>query len=251
MRAFVALAVLCVSCKSTEVAAAPAHGANAGPFVATVSDAPPTPSPVQPSRRTYVVAALGDSLTDQKVAGGGYLKRLGELCPESRFVSFGKGGDMVNQMRRRFVHDVFEGAPDGNDGFTHLIVFGGVNDLYSDLTAGRTVPKISADLSAIYAEGHRRGVEVVAVTVTPWGGFKKYFNETRSAATGVLNRWIMAQRGTGADFVVDAFPLLSCGDRDFLCEAYARPFKDGLHFGKEGHARLGDALHREVFADCR
>ena len=42
---------------------------------------------------------------------------------------------MVNQMRRRFDDDVF--GP-GKPAYTHVIVFGGVNDLYSDLTAGRT-----------------------------------------------------------------------------------------------------------------
>ena len=36
---------------------------------------------------------------------------------------YGKGGDMVNQMRRRF-------AASGNGaGYSHVIVFGGVNDL--------------------------------------------------------------------------------------------------------------------------
>jgi lysophospholipase L1-like esterase len=211
-----------------------------------VGDAGATPG----KKRRYAVAALGDSITDPRSGGGGYLRRLGEHCPGSRFVSFGKGGDMVNQMRRRFVQEMFDGSPTDPAGFTHLLVFGGVNDLYSDLSAGRTVEKISTDLRSIYATGRSHGLAVVAVTVAPWGGYKKYFNAARSAATGALNRWILAQRGTAVDFVVDAFPLLSCGDRDFLCAEYEKPFTDGLHFGREGHRRLGDALYHEVFADC-
>jgi lysophospholipase L1-like esterase len=157
---------------------------------------------------------------------------------------------MVNQMRRRFASEVFGGAPTGSAGFTHLIVFGGVNDLYSDLTAGRTVEKITRDLSAIYLDARSRGVEVVAVTVAPWGGFTRYFNASRRESTSALNSWILAQRGTSVGFAVDAHPLLSCGDPDFLCPDYAKPYKDGLHFGAQGHKKLAEALHRQVFANC-
>ena len=44
-------------------------------------------------------------------------------------------------------------------------MFGGVNDLYSDETAGRTVEKISADLTRIYAAGKARGLRVTAIAV--------------------------------------------------------------------------------------
>lgn len=201
------------------------------------------------SGRVYSVAAIGDSLTDERSQGGRYLKYLAGKCPESRFDSYGKGGDMVNQMRRRFARDVL--APE-SPRYTDVIVFGGVNDLYSDLTAGRTVKKIGADLSAMYAAAHLRGLRVVALTVTPWGGFSRYFTPARAATTTELNRFIVAQRGNGAvDFVVDAFPLLSCGNPDELCPEVATPFHDGLHFGPEGHRRLGEALFRDVFPDCR
>ncbi|HEX7624322.1 MAG TPA: hypothetical protein VF400_12175, partial [Anaeromyxobacteraceae bacterium] len=74
----------------------------------------------------------------------------------------------------------------------------------------------------------------------------------RAATTAELNRWILAQPAAGTvDFAVDAFPLLSCGSPDSLCDAYAKPFKDGLHFGPEGHRRIAEALFRDVFADCR
>jgi lysophospholipase L1-like esterase len=214
---------------------------------AAASGATPSKKP----RRPYVVAAIGDSLTDFASHGGGYLKVLAKRCPGSRFESFGKGGDMVNQMRRRFAHDVFGDAPPGRPSpYTHVIVFGGVNDLYSDLTAGRTVSKITRDLGEMYDAAHARGASVIAITVTPWGGFTRYFTEARAQTTAELNGWIVGQRGGRVDFTVDAFPLLSCGQKDSLCPEYARPFTDGLHFGPEGHARLGDALYQTVFSDC-
>lgn len=206
------------------------------------------PSRVE-SRRAYRVAALGDSLTDRRVGGGLYLARLQELCPESRFDHFGKGGDMVNQMRRR-LPAVFAAASSPETRYTHLVVFGGVNDLYSDLTAGRTVRKITADLEAIYDEARAQGLAVVAITVAPWGGFSRWFTPARAETTRELNAWIRARPAAGTvAHVVDAHELLGCGDS--LCEAYSKPHRDGLHFGPEGHRRLGEALHRTAFPDCR
>jgi hypothetical protein len=130
-------------------------------------------------------------------------------------------------------------------------VFGGVNDLYSDLTAGRNPDKIGADLLAMYAAAREKGMRVVAITVAPWGGFKKYFNPTRSAATIKLNDWIRGQlEAKTVDYVIDAYPLLSCGNPEELCPEVATPYKDGLHFGPVGHEKLGVALFEQVFSDC-
>jgi len=206
-----------------------------------LADPAPPPQPV-------AVAAIGDSLTDARSHGGKFLEVLRERCPKSRFDNYGKGGQMVNQMRRRFTDEIF--GP-GQPAYTHVLVFGGVNDLYSDLTAGRTPAKIEQDLTLMYQAAHAHGARVVALTVAPWGGFTRYFNASRSAATLELNRWILAQRDAGAvDATIDAYRLLSCGDATVLCPRYAPPFKDGLHFGPEGHRKLGEALFDQVFASC-
>lgn len=206
------------------------------------------PAGVSTAKTPVIVAAIGDSLTDARVGGGKYLDVLRKRCPKSRFDGYGKGGEMVNQMRHRFAEDIF--GP-GKPAYTHVIVFGGVNDLYSDLTAGRTPALIERDLTAMYETAHRHGARVVAITVTPWGGFKRYFNATRLAATMEVNRWILAQPQAGTvDAAVDAYPLLSCGDPDSLCARFTAPFNDGLHFGPEGHERLGEQLFAQVFADC-
>ncbi len=154
---------------------------------------------------------------------------------------------MVNQMRRTFEAQVAS----SNKRYTHLVVFGGVNDLYSDLTALRTPAKIEADLGYLYDWAHAHDVKVVALTVAPWGGFRRYFNASRAATTRELNGWIRAQPSQGrVDQVVDAYALLSCGDPDRLCERFFEPFKDGLHFGPEGQQILGQALFLSAFSDC-
>ncbi len=158
---------------------------------------------------------------------------------------------MVNQMRRRFESDVFDRTTDpSKPAYTDVIVFGGVNDLYSDLTAGRTVSKIAADLTAMYTTARAHGLRVIAVTVSPWAGFRRYYTPARAATTTELNRWISSQEGAGTVArVVDSYPLLACGEA--LCERYAAPFRDGLHFGPEGHRRLAGALFDRAFSDCR
>jgi lysophospholipase L1-like esterase len=209
---------------------------------------PAPPEPQRHARRPCSIAAIGDSLTDFRSHGGGYLKLLQQECPQSRIDNYGRGGDMVNQMRRRLFEQVL--GP-GQPRYTHLIVFGGVNDLYSDLTAGRTVEKISRDLLAMYQAAHERGIRVVAITVAPWGGFSRYYNSRRGAATLALNEWVRRQTDSGSvDDVVDAYALLSCGDAQRLCDAYRAPFRDGLHFGPAGHRVLAEALFARVFHEC-
>jgi lysophospholipase L1-like esterase len=216
--------------------------------LALLTGAAPALADPAPPKRPVIVAAMGDSLTDAASHGGKFLDLLRDRCPRSRFDNYGKGGQMVNQMRRRFAADLF--GP-GKPAYTHVIVFGGVNDLYSDLTAGRTPAKIEQDLTLMYEEARRHGARVVALTVAPWGGFTRYYNASRGAATLTLNRWILAQRDAGAiDAAVDAYKLLSCGDATRLCATVAPPFTDGLHFGAEGHRKLGEALFDQVFASC-
>jgi len=194
-----------------------------------------------------VIAAIGDSLTDPRSHGGGYLSYLKTRCPSIEIDNFGKGATMVNQMRRSFEQQV-AASPKR---YTHLVIFGGVNDLYSDLTAFRTPAKIEADLGYMYGWGKEHGVQVVALTVAPWGGFKRYFNPSRADATRAVNAWIR-QRGQEGQVahVVDAYALLSCGDPESLCDRFFTPFKDGIHFGPGGHQILGQALFRAGFSDC-
>ena len=204
------------------------------------------PSPLSPPHR-YLLAAIGDSLTDPRSHGGGYLEYLKTRCPTLEIDNFGKGATMVNQMRRSFDEQV-AASPKR---YTHLVIFGGVNDLYSDLTAFRTPAKIEADLGYMYAWGKAHDVRVIALTVAPWGGFKRYFNASRAEATRSVNAWIRERPGKGeVDRVVDAYALLSCGDPESLCERFTMPYKDGIHFGPEGQELLGQALFREAFSDC-
>lgn len=211
------------------------------PLTLAPSSAPPPAIPITS------VLVLGDSLADERVGGGGFVKHLRRHCSGVSFDNRAKGGFMVNQIWRQLQSEILpEGAR-----YSHAIVMGGVNDLYSDQTANRTLARIQADLTRIYDALRERGVRVIAITVTPWGGFKHWYSEERGRNTLTLNGWILeqAERGLIAE-AVDAYPLLSCGDPALLCPELSAPYKDGLHFGKLGHQKLGEELTRSAFRSC-
>lgn len=257
------------ACKSTDTGVAPqgaplAEGevGKLAPSAPEASSQPPptakpagSPSPSSPSpsapepKQAYRIAAVGDSLTDKRSFGGGYLDYVQKRCPETRIDNFAQGGHMLNQIRRRFENTVHN-QPHGT--YTHVVVWGGVNDLYSDLTALRTPEKAQADLQVIYDKARAKGAKVVALTVSPWGGFRRYHNERRQRYTVQLNRWIHAQHEQGSvDYLLDAYRLLSCGDESRLCPDFEQSSHDGLHLGPLGHELLGKALFEAVFSNCR
>ena len=100
---------------------------------------------------------------------------------------------------------------------------------------------VTSDLGVIYESAQKHGMKVVAITITPWSGFRRWYNAPRAAATHEVNRWIREQLGKSVDYLVDAWPLLSCGNPEELCTSYNRPFTDGLHFGPKGHEKLAEA----------
>lgn len=219
-------------------------GAPAAP-VAPPARMAPSRSPEK--KRVYTVAAMGDSLTDPRSHGGKYLDYLRERCPHSRFDSYGKGGNMVNQMRKRFARDVFgDGTKAKRPRYDHVIILGGIADIGSNVTAKRTVAKIESDLGEMYRITHEHGASVIALTVPPWGGFITY-DEPRHAMTIELNDWIR-RKPANVDNAVDIYPLLSCGEAKKLCPEYGWP--DKLHWSKKGHDIVGRALYEALFTDC-
>ncbi len=221
--------------------------ASGGRAAADPAPATPTAAPAT-QRRTYVVAAMGDSLSDPKSQGAKYLEPLRAACPKSRFDAYGVGGNMTNMMRKRFARDVLgEGGDGTKPAYTHVLVLGGIGDILSNETAKRTARSIERDLGGMYALAKERGLTVVAMTLPPWGGFKGY-DGARHQMTLEVNAWLRAGP-PNVDVVVDLHPLLSCGDANKLCRDYAWP--DQLHWGPKGHQVVGAELEKRVFFDCR
>jgi lysophospholipase L1-like esterase len=219
---------------------------------AGAAKAPAHTAKAQPKKR-YFVAAIGDSLTDTRVGGGKYLQELRRRCPQSRFDAYGVGGQQTLHMRWR-VDEVLaqrQRMPAARIAYSHLLVLGGVNDLSAGSVTHPRVTRTQANLTAIYARARQRGLEVVAVTLPPWGRLVGDYDK-RGAATHTLNDWIVARKRSGdVDDVVDIHSLLSCEDPDELCPAYRRFPNDRVHWNRAGHSVVAEALYREVFTDCQ
>lgn len=256
---WISLSCLALSCRAQEEAPRseprplPAEGQPSAPAPTEAQIPEPRPSiqrdPAPREGRVYRVAALGDSITDERVGGGQYLAYLRRACPRSAFFHFGKGGDMTNQMLVRLERDLL---PDARRlGLDTLLVLGGVNDLYSDISAHRTNERIEGSLESIYDRARAQGLRTIGITVLPWGGFSRYFTRKRGESTRALNAWILGQVARGKlDGAVDAYPRLSCGEPEKLCPSFERPRPDGLHPGPDGHIQLGKLLHSQIFPDC-
>lgn len=238
-------------------AAGCAAGATASPSAPAVGEDPsaaPGKTTDASQRQVYRVAAIGDSLTAARSRGGKYLEYLRKRCPKSRFDNFGVGGETVAQMRRRFAREVIGSPrPNGEPRYTHVIVFGGVNDAMNDLSGGRTTEKITSDLDAMYAMARKAGSRVIGMTIAPWAGHKRRFNSRRAMATREINQWILSRWHEGKlDLAVDSVALLACGDGERLCDDFELPWiRDGLHFNDAAHEKLGQALYQAAFSDCR
>ncbi|MCC6901508.1 MAG: SGNH/GDSL hydrolase family protein [Polyangiaceae bacterium] len=201
----------------------------------------------------YVVAAVGDSLTDTRAGGGKYLKALSERCPESRFDAYGVGGQRTDHMRWRLPDHLFgRGTPlRPRPSYTHVIILGGVNDLAAATPREARIDSIKRNLSQMYKTARDRGVSVVALTIPPWGRLRGA-RDKRAEATDALNDWIRDQAPSGAvDHAVDIHGVLSCGDPQVLCPKNRRFPNDNVHWGALGHQVVADQLYRDVFSDCR
>jgi DNA-binding transcriptional LysR family regulator/lysophospholipase L1-like esterase len=223
---------------ATSATFADPHTELAAPITSSSTSPPPRPT------RRYAVAAIGDSLSDPKAHGGKYLETLAARCKGSRFDTYGRGGEMVSQMRRRFARDVLGEGGGPQPVYTHVLVLGGVADVGSSQTASRTLEKVQADLLAMYRMAHERGLGVIALTLPPWGAYPLY-DDDKHRMMLALNEWLRT-RPEPVAHVVDVFPKLVCGDRA-LCAEYAA---DKIHWNAAGHELVGAMLYEQVFADC-
>jgi len=235
------------------------HVVPAAAAASTPTRSSPEPAPSRPSKlekQRYVVAAIGDSLTDTRVGGGRYLAELKKRCPKSRFDAYGVGGQRTDHMRWRLTQNLFGvGLPRrlsrNKPHYTHVIIFGGVNDLLAGLLVGPArLRRTERNLSWMYRTAREHGVKVIAMTVPPWGRLRGVVDR-RVQATHRLNTWMFKQEELGKlDAVFDTYPLLSCGDPNVLCRRYRRFVNDDVHWGRRGHKLIGDALYKQVFPDC-
>lgn len=200
------------------------------------------------------VIALGDSLTDgyglSPDSNARWTDALGDrlaLAGGSSALAVVNAGASGNKVTAPTTCDescvagpalLTRAGPDALDvaGVAGVVIMEGTNDV----VAGVPAPAIEADLLAVIAHAHRRGVPVVLVTVPPGN-----FSPDREQDRLELNAWVRQQ--APVEHVVDADVLLhQPGSPSRLDALY--DIGDGIHLTPAAQRVLANAFDPHWFA---
>jgi len=193
---------------------------------------PPPPDLLPEKGRQRIVLCFGDSLSAGTAKAPAYWKYI--PTTDARLVngsSKGWGGQQVAFILSESKKVVEKIHP------TDVVLLAGVNNVASK----KKPEKIIADLQAAWDYYHAQGARVIAVKLTPWFGYQKYFGAGKPTAqpfrdaTNAVNAYIDSRRGKsgGPEVVVDTSPL---GDENY---ALKKEYSAGdLHMSAAGKKAL-------------
>ncbi len=194
------------------------------------------------------VVAYGDSIT----ANGGYVSFLGQQnigTVENK----GTIGHTTYQLNNEYESTV------ANKGYTDIIIFGGINDLYNEVSSGRSVSesvkRISSWLQSMYDSAHADGMRVIAATITSSKGYSTTYNggviewtQKHYDIQKQVNAWILS-KPNNVDAVVDVdSKLRDPQDHAKLLDMYAS--NDKLHPNSAGQKIIGEAIYESAFTQA-
>lgn len=198
------------------------------------------PGPMR-SPRVRIVA-LGDSTTagtpgwlsplESPPAGAGdetsqYAYWLVQSHPDWEVLNRGVNGERSDQVRARFSRDVLDVDP------VAVVIIAGVNDVYQ----GLGVDHVITELSAMYDEGRRASITVVAGSIIPFNTATREQN----ARMHEINEWIRTRAEASSELhFVDTRAAAARPDNiDLLAET-----ADDLHPTAEGYRLMASAIQR-------
>jgi lysophospholipase L1-like esterase len=202
---------------------------------------------------TGAVVALGDSITDGIGSTFDADRRWPDVLAR-RFASAGISMSVVNaglagnHVATSGLTSMTAIGPAAQDrvvddalavpGATDLVVFEGINDIFTAEPGADVASKVIAGYDAIIERAHAAGLRVVGATVTPAG-----MTGDKEAARQAVNEWI---RTSGAfDAVVD-FDAVVRSPQD---PTHVRPEWDAhlAHLDDDGYAALANAIDLDLF----
>jgi len=188
------------------------------------------------SSQQHQIYSLGDSLSSLNTTSPGQenlLKLVSLLGNKWNGNNFALSGYTTTQMLAKLPEVL------NNKDVEYLIVWGGVNDIRTDV-ANAT---IESNLQAIYTAAHNAGIKVIALTISPFKG-SRYYTSGRQTYLDAINTWIL-NTATNIDYKIDVYPLLEDpGAADYLLAA--NDYGDGLHLTTAGQDNVGTAVYNEV-----
>jgi len=179
------------------------------------------------------VGMFGDSLTIG-TGSAGYPDVIGQYAPgRYMFVNQGVSSNTISQIQTRYLAAVA-------GGYQTLTIMGGINDILADAT-GAT---IWSTYKAIVDDARSRGINVVAMTCTPWKNYSSW-TSGRQTETVNLNNSITGYSPGSLYTSVDMYAAMTDG-LDHLAASY--DWGDGLHFNATGQAKVASTLWTAVNA---
>jgi acyl-CoA thioesterase-1 len=198
-------------------------------------------------QRYLVIASIGDSLTagfqspsDSNPNGQGYpytrvlqslmwstVKEIGLNDVNPIVENEGNVGDTTSGMLRRFDACVTRHKPD------YVIIWGGLNDLSSGVTAETAV----AHLKSMYEKTRVIHATPIGCTLTPVRGSDK-FNEKIRAYNNKIQELCSSEKVQ----LIDLYNPLADSD-SWLKPEYNN---DGAHLNTEGYTKVGNILFNEA-----
>lgn len=173
---------------------------------------------VETKRRTPVMIAFGDSITDGYRSTSDHNRRYPDILAERLAVGAGRRAAVVNaglsgnrllsngpivatgeNALARFDRDVLA-VP----GVSHVIILEGVNDLGGGGAAPPSAATLIAGYQQLIGRARARGVQVIGATILPYEG-ARYYRLEGEAVRQEVNQWI---RTAGAFDAVADFDLV-------------------------------------------
>jgi len=177
-------------------------------------------------KKQHTVYTIGDSIT----ANGSYQIDLASLLNDVfTFVDFAIPGDLSPDMIKRFPA-IINASPD------YVIILAGFGDIFY----GANAAQVETNLQTMYTEAHNAGIRVIALTITPWKGFRNYWTPALQSIQDTVNAWIPTAKNV--DYVIDTYnALLDPSNPYQLLPAYDGG--DHLHPGAAGQAEIAAAIY--------
>jgi lysophospholipase L1-like esterase len=176
------------------------------------------------------IGAFGDSIT---VGGGkswGYVKKL-EQRSVGKAEVFAKSGASSSYIKSLLIKTL------ETKQFHDIIILAGVNNIKNNKNG------VIADLQEMYSYAKSKGSRVIAMTITPYKGYRTWEQDAQDDIIAV-NNWIKFE-AKEVDVVVDIYSaVVDPNDPEKMKDSVT---SDGIHPNGEGHILMAEAIYETAY----
>jgi lysophospholipase L1-like esterase len=197
-----------------------------------------------PDNANRRILAVGDSLT---AAPNSHAIRLGQLTGISVARKVDGVDVAVSGQNTQDMYDEIKDKHLQSQGFTDLLIMGGVNDIASSNLDSITLANtVKTRLSRIYQKAKTEHLRIVALTITPFNNYENHWTSTKQAALEAVNQWIRSGADGSIDVVIDANQIIA-DPNDKTKVNHSLYGSNPIHFNAAGHQAIAEEEKRKAF----